>query len=58
MGGTAVELIINADTDINSETIIDLEFGTERRSLRVIVGLPNLKDIPLIISPTLGVEIQ
>jgi len=58
LGSTFVELTIIANTEINSETMIDIEFGSERRSLRVIVGLPDPKDIPLIISPTLGVEIQ
>jgi len=40
------------------ETLIDLFYGNEYKTLRVVVGAPADADWPLTIAPVLGIEVQ
>ena len=58
IGETSAVLTVIATTDTVGQTLIDLTFNGEHRTLQVIVGLPATGEEPVTISPTVGVEVQ
>ena len=58
IGETSAVLTVIATTDTAGQTLIDLTFNEEHRTLQVIVGLPATGEEPVTISPTMGVEVQ
>jgi hypothetical protein len=57
-GESAVTLTVKATAAGDADTRIDLVFGVERRTLRVVVGVPSAADAPTAIAPPVGIEVQ
>jgi hypothetical protein len=57
-GESTVTLTVTATAAGDAETRIDLVFGVERRTLRVVVGVPSAADAPTTIAPPVGIEVQ
>jgi hypothetical protein len=57
-GASTVTLNVTATAAGAAETRIDLEFGVERRTLRVIVGVPEADEAPTTIAPPVAIEVQ
>jgi hypothetical protein len=57
-GQSAIALDVTATGASGSSTRIDLRFGVEHRTLRVVVGVPAAADAPIAVAPPVGFEIQ
>ncbi|MEB2343973.1 MAG: carboxypeptidase regulatory-like domain-containing protein [Deltaproteobacteria bacterium] len=53
-GESAITLTVTATAAGNAETRIDLAFGVERRTLRVVVGVPAAASAPTTVAPPVG----
>jgi hypothetical protein len=56
-GSTGVAFTVFASA-LPGETLIDLFYGDEHKTLRVVIGAPADSDWPLTITPVLGIEVQ
>lgn len=54
-GESRVTLTVTATALAEAETRIDLVFGLERRTLRVLVGVPDAANVPPTVAPPVGV---
>ncbi|RIL00281.1 MAG: hypothetical protein DCC71_18835, partial [Proteobacteria bacterium] len=57
-GERSVTLTVTATADAGAETRIDLRFGVDRRTLRVVVGVPSAQSAPAAIAPPVGIEVS
>jgi hypothetical protein len=57
-GESRIALTVTATASGNAETRIDLAFGVERRTLRVVVGVPDPAGAPTTVAPPVGIEVQ
>ena len=57
-GESRITLTVTATASGNAETRIDLVFGVDRRTLRVVVGVPDAADAPTAIAPPVGIDVQ
>ncbi len=57
-GESRITLSVTATAAGNAETRIDLLFGVDRRTLRVLVGVPDAADAPVTVAPPVGIDVQ
>jgi hypothetical protein len=56
-GGTSAELVVRTGT-APGQTFIDLDWGTGRSALKVVVGIPPQGEAPFVFGQPVGVEVQ
>ena len=56
-GASTLTLTVTATASGDAETRIDLLFGVERRTLRVVVGVPRDDAAPTTIAPPVGIQV-